>query len=367
MNAEQDLDRNEPATPHKLAEARKRGQTARSTELVSAVVFATAVGLLQSQGGEASRRALALVRDLLRQVPMAPRAADASRWHWHLVTAALDTAVSLAAPAIVVLCLAAALGNIAQTGLSWSWHPVQPDWSRANPAQGLRRVLSWRTLFDGLRSILKFGVLVAVGYWALVAGLPGLPALASMTPLAQGRAIGGQVADLVTALAAALALLSLLDLVYTRRQFARQMRMSRRELKDELRHREGDPRIRGRLKELRRELLKRSAALQRTAQADVVITNPTHLAVALQYEHGRMAAPVVVSKGRGATAAVIRRLAARHRVPVVRSPALARALHGAAAVDQPIPTALYADTARVIVWLLAQRRPAPQAARGSLR
>ena len=129
--------------------------------------------------------------------------------------------------------------------------------------------------------------------------------------------------------------------------------MSRREVRDELWHREGDPRIRARMRELRRELLKRTRSLKRTSEADVVVTNPTHLAVALRYKQGQMAAPVIVSKGAGALAAAIRIIAARRRIPVVRHPSLARALHDQCAIDLPIPTELYADVARLMVWVLS--------------
>ena len=133
------------------------------------------------------------------------------------------------------------------------------------------------------------------------------------------------------------------------------MRISHRELKDELKHREGDPRIRARLRELRRELLKRSMALRNTRNADVVITNPTHVAVALRYVHGEMASPQLLAKGAGAVATAIRRIAARHGIPVVQNPSLARKLFHELAVDQAVPPALYAPVARILVWVFAMR------------
>jgi flagellar biosynthetic protein FlhB len=150
-------------------------------------------------------------------------------------------------------------------------------------------------------------------------------------------------------------LVALLDLIFMRRQFAKQMRMSKRELKEEIRHREGDPRIRARMRELRREMLKRSLALRNTRKADVLITNPTHVAVALRYVHGQMAAPQLVAKGAGLLAAGMRRIAARHRIPVVQNPSLARQLFKDLQVDETVPPDLYAPVARIIAWVFAAR------------
>jgi flagellar biosynthesis protein FlhB len=153
-----------------------------------------------------------------------------------------------------------------------------------------------------------------------------------------------------------LCLIAVLDYAFVRREFAKNMSMSRREQRDESKHREGDPRIRARLRELRRELLKRSLALRRTAQADMLVTNPTHFAVALRYRHGQSAAPVVLSKGAGGLATAMRVIAAKHRIPVLHAPTLARSLHARTDLDAAIPTDLYPDVARLVVWMLSMQR-----------
>jgi flagellar biosynthetic protein FlhB len=131
--------------------------------------------------------------------------------------------------------------------------------------------------------------------------------------------------------------------------------MSRKEVRDEHKEREGDPRIRARLRELRREALRRSMAARRTASADVLLTNPTHYAVALRYVHGEMQSPQLVAKGAGSLAASMREIAARHRVPVVQNPPLARELYRSLEVDHHVPPALYAQVARILVWVFAMR------------
>jgi flagellar biosynthesis protein FlhB len=153
-----------------------------------------------------------------------------------------------------------------------------------------------------------------------------------------------------------LCMIAAVDFTYSRREFNRKMRMSHRELKDEHKNREGDPRIRARLRELRREALRRSMAVRKTAGADVLLTNPTHVAVALRYIDSEMASPQMVAKGAGPMAAVMRQIAARHRIPVVQSPPLARALFHDLQVDQHVPPTHYADVARILVWVFAMRQ-----------
>jgi flagellar biosynthetic protein FlhB len=140
--------------------------------------------------------------------------------------------------------------------------------------------------------------------------------------------------------------------------------MSRREMKEEIRNREGDPRIRSRMRELRREMRKRALSLRKVAKADVLVTNPTRLAVALQYEHGAMAAPQVVAKGAGRLAAAMRRIASRHGVPIVENRRVARALFREVPVDGAVPAAHFAAVARIVVWVLAMRRPAERPGAG---
>jgi flagellar biosynthetic protein FlhB len=230
------------------------------------------------------------------------------------------------------------------------------DFQRVNPAAGFQRVFSRRTLFDGARACAKLLLLSAAAALALGALLPQFQALSALSPAAFLHTLLGDIASLGWKMGVALAAIAAVDLLFTRREFGRRMRMSRRELKDEYKNREGDPRIRGRLRELRRELLKRSRALKNTRSADVVVTNPTHYAVALRYVHGEMDAPRVVAKGAGQLAAAMREIAARHRIIVVQNPPLARSLFREAAIDEYLPAGFHAEVARLIVWVLAVRR-----------
>jgi flagellar biosynthetic protein FlhB len=363
MATETDLDRSEAATPHKLSEARKHGQVAKSPDAVAALVFAAAVTYLYAEGWNAVRAQFRFDQQLFVQA--ATLVASPANL-WHLIGLALRETLSLLLPFLATLVVAAVLGNLAQTGVLFSLHPIKPQWERVDPIKGFKRLFSGRTLFETLRACAKLVVLAWVVYASLTALLPQFYRLAGLAPLGQAQSLLADVAALGFKIAVALFFIAALDLAYTRREFARRQRMSKRELKDEFKHREGDPRIRARLRELRREVLKRSLALRRTRDADLVVTNPTHFAVALRYRHGEMSAPKLVSKGAGAMAAAIRTIAARHRIPVIENRTLARALYAETGLDQDVPSALYPEIARLMVWVFAMRQARASAARGAV-
>jgi flagellar biosynthetic protein FlhB len=252
-----------------------------------------------------------------------------------------------------------------QTGPILSFEPVKADFDRINPVNGLKRIFSMRVLFDAARALVKLGLLSLVAFLGLEALTGQFYALPSLSPVGYLRTLLNDLASLGLKMALILGLIALVDLMYTRHAFAKKMRMSQRELKDEVKQREGDPRIRARMRELRREMLKRSLALRQTRNADVLITNPTHLAVALKYEHGRMVSPQLLAKGAGQLAAAMRDIAARHRISVVQNPSLARRLYRELPVDHPVPPELYAQVARIIVWVFAMRERSQGTAAGA--
>jgi flagellar biosynthetic protein FlhB len=360
--ADTELDRNEAATPHRLDEARRRGQVAKSADAVSTAVVAAAVVWLSMAGWNAFVALASFDRLLLAGVAQAGSGAVDL---WPLVAGCIRHALVLLAPLLGIVVLAAVVANLVQTGPILAFEPLRPDWSRVSPAAGWKRVASPRTLVDAARALLKLALLAAVAWGAIAALVPQFFRVALLSPSAQARLLVDDAASLGFRLALALAFVAVLDLAWTRREHAKRLRMSRREVKDEWKNREGDPRIRNRLRELRREMLARTRSLQRTKDADLVVVNPTHLAVALRYRHGEMAAPVLLAKGAGGMAAAIRAVAARHRVPVVRHVALARALHAGTGLEQPIPPEAYAPVARLMAWVLPMREAQAASRRGA--
>ena len=351
MNAEQDVDRTEAATPFKLEKAREKGQTARSVDLVSAIVFLAAMVYCASRGMQLAAAVVQLAGAALGRVGLLPAAAL-----WPLVEEVARSAAALLLPLFFVAICTAVVAGVMQAGFVFSLTPLQADFQRLNPARGLKRVFSLRTLFDAFRACLKLAALAATAGVALAALAPLFAAIGLLPPAALFAVLVEEVTGLGLRMAAALLVLAMLDVLYTRREFARNMRMSRRELKNEFKDREGDPRIRSRLRELRKELLRRTLAIRNTATADVVVTNPTHYAVALRYVHGEMPAPKVVAKGAGQLAAAMRGIAARHGVIVLPHPPLARRLFREAPLDADLPEAFHAEVARIFVWIMELRR-----------
>lgn len=353
--ASTELDRNERATPHKLERARRRGAVVRSADVIFVAALAVAAACVEGLGRPLmGRLADALARGLA-VVPPDGFSADVAL---HALGQALRTGVALAAPIGFVVAVAAGAAAALQARGVFSAHPLKPDFSRLHPAQGLARVFSLRSVHEALRAVLKLALVgTAVVLWgAQRLGDARRAALLNPGPLA--RLAIETVGGLLALLAGVFALLALLDYALQRWEFLRQMRMSRREIREEHKEREGDPRIKARLRELRLEWLRRARSLERVRAADVLLVNPTHYAVALTYRHGEMPAPAITARGAGEMAQRMRREAQRRGVPVVEHPPLARALFAARAADGFVPEACFADVARILRWVYAARQAA---------
>lgn len=358
--AEQDSDRSEQATPHRLEEARKKGQVAKSVDLLSCAAIAVLTVVVQASGWDGLGKLLSMAQRTLTRAPgLEWSVANLAAWCGQLLLAVL----LLLAPLLMALLIAAVLSNLAQTGPIFSAHPVKPDFKRLNPVDGFKRIFSMRTLFEAGKSIVKLVVLAGVAWAAVGAALPGLMALPTAAPAAYPRILLELAGGLLGKLALALLLIALADMGFVRWDYAKRMRMSKRDIKDEHKNREGDPRIRARIRELRKEMLKRSQSMRRMASADVLITNPTRLAVALSYSHGSAAAPVVVAKGAGDLAARMRALAGRKNIPIVQNKPLARTLFREVDYNGYVPEKLYPQLAKIMVWVYAMREARQQSGR----
>jgi flagellar biosynthetic protein FlhB len=349
--AEQEQDRSEEATPFKRTEARRKGSVAKSLELSSLFALLTLLVVLLMQGRSMIERQLKLDAQLLAT---SGRHTLEPAWVVHWSTWLAEQTLATLLPLLLGIVVVAVIGGLLQTGPIFSLHALKPDIDRINPVAGFKRLFTIRLLYEAVKNILKL-VLFAAVLWLLFRSLVlDLMALMTAAPAQMLDATFGHAVGLVFKLTLIVAAVAAVDIVFSRWQWLDRLRMSRREVREEFKQREGDPRIRARLRELRKEMLARARSMQRLPEADVLITNPTHLAVALLYRRDTMAAPQVIAKGSGEAAAQMRELARRHGVPVVRNPTLARALfHGR--LDASVPEALYPTVARVLAWCYAQR------------
>lgn len=353
--SEADKDKTEEPTPYRLDEARKRGEVAKSIEVPGTIIMVVAAAIIALTGADAAYRLADATRRMI-VVSGEVSTIDGAFVDWMSnVYAPVWQALT---PLLLGLLVAAVLGHLLQTGPIFTTHPLKPEFKRMNPMQTIKRIFSMRTLWELGKMAIKFvllGAVCAVFVWKGAA-------LAEAVTMSLPRRIGSL---LLSAFVKAsiyvlmiLALLALVDLLFARREFMKKMRMSRRELKDEIKRRDGDPTVKSKQKQQLRELLKKTRALGRVKEADVVLTNPTHVAVALRYRPGETLAPVVLAKGAGLLSRRIRIVAARHRVPIIRVPALARALYRECEIDGMVPADRYVELAPVYRELWAAQREA---------
>lgn len=350
--AEQEQDRSEPATPFKIEEAKRRGQVMKSMELNSFFVVLIFLAVLIFWGKGIMAREIAIDRWILDRAHLV----DFQTLHLFAWFKAIFIHVGYAlSPLFVLLIVMAVMTNMVQTGPIFTFFPLKPDFQRINPVAGFKRLFSSKMLFEAFKSIVKLMLFGAVLYFVMIGLLPKLASLMYVDPDGYAELLLWYVAELVFKLALALLVVALLDFLYTRWDYGNKLKMSRRELKEEVKRREGDPHVRARLRELQREAAKRGKALKRVPDADVLITNPTHFAVALVYERERMAAPRVIAKGANELAQHMKKIARQHDVPVVEHPTLARSLFKEAALDASIPESHYPNVARILAWVYRRR------------
>ena len=353
--AEQDSDLTEAATPYRLEQARKRGSVAKSPDFTAAAALAALTGVLYADGWNGLKQSIRLEQAILARIAHADWSVDAvATWLGQLGIGMLH----ILAPLFLALAVTAILANLFQTGPVFSATPIAPDFNRINPATGFKRLFSMRTLYDAFKSVLKLTILASVAYCAIREVIPGLTGLSLLDPKGYLKRLLDMSGSLLVKLALTLIVIGVIDFAYTRWEFAKRMRMSRRDVRDENKQREGDPRIRSRIRELRKEMLKRSKAMRNLPSADVLITNPTHIAVALRYQHGSATAPQLVAKGAGELARKMRQVASRHHIPVVQNRLLARTLFREVDYDGFVPEKSYAQLAKIMVWARMMREAA---------
>lgn len=349
--SEKDQRTHEP-TAKRLEDARKRGEVAMSPEMRHAAMLTGALVVTGGLGASAfATLSTLLVRlwgnaDDLRLDP------DGAQ---NLMTGlALQFVWSLLPVFGVLVACAIGIGFL-QGRFTISWTRLAPKWSKFNPASGLGRIFGKRALVEFAKTLAKFTGIAFVVMTVLRPRMVGLDQLVGYTPGAVAHAAGALVFEAVRAAAISVAVLALADFIYQRRAFLQRMRMTLQEVKDEHKQNDGDPKIKAKIRQIQMQRSRRRM-MAAVPTASVIVTNPTHYAVALKYDHGQMAAPLVVAKGVDAIALKIREIAKEANVPIVESPPLARALFAAVEIDRPIPIEHYAAVAEIIGYVMRLAR-----------
>ena len=341
----------EEPTGRRLSKAREEGSIARSRELPSAIMLMTGAAIVFWGGTVAASLLERMVATGLRIDPLLGR--DPARLlagAWVVVKPALAVVIVFGGGIAVIGTLSALLVG----GLVFSWRPVMPDLARLDPIQGFARLWSREVLVEIVKSVIKLLGVAAVAYWWLRGAARNFADLARAGwpgGLWQAGSLLGQL-FLLTSIS--LAIVVLLEVPYRIWSHRQDLRMSRQELRDEAREVEGNPQTKRRVKQMRRKVA-RARMMSQVPKANVVLTNPTHVSVALQYQQGTMRAPRLVAKGAGLVALRIREVAAEHDVPIVEAPPLARSLHRYVEMEDEVPAALYRAVAEVLAFVYRLR------------
>lgn len=339
-------EKTEQPTDKKLKDARNKGQTAKSQDLVAAAVLGAALLVLAGAGPVLYERMRRIVGTALEQGLQVQGTQQVLAL---LSSMALD-GMAVAFGMLSVSVLIAVLALMPQVGgLQISFEPLTPKFENLNPAEGFKKMFNARSFVELAKAILKAAVLGAV-LWQVVTGLlPLIVGSAYLTPLGSGKIAWSALLKLFFFAFLVFLVVGPVDYGIQKWLFVRDQRMSKDDVKREHKDSEGDPHLKGHLKSLREEMAT-TPPQERVPGATVVVTNPTHYAVALRYTPGVTPLPVVVAKGMDREAAVIRALAAKHNIPLVANPPLARALHKLP-LDQPIPEALFEAVSVVLRWV----------------
>jgi flagellar biosynthetic protein FlhB len=347
-------DRTEQPTEKRLRDAREKGQVPRSRELANVAVLGCAVLALKATSGSVGAHSRDWMRDALRFDRALLDAPDRLLPH----AAALVGKLALPLLPLLFAALAACLlAPMAMGGIRFASKSLQPDFGRLNPVKGFARVYGAESLAELVRSLLRVALIGGVGGWMV---WRAFSSLLSMPQASLEAAVAGGVdlaSSALLAMVGALAVLALIDVPWQHHQHKSKLKMTKQELRDEAKEAEGNPELKARVRQVQRQMSQRRM-MEAVPTADVVVMNPTHYAVAMQYQPG-MRAPKVVAKGVDEMALAIRALAEQHRVAVVEAPPLARALYRQSQVDQEIPVKLYAAVAQVLSYVYQLRAWVP--------
>lgn len=342
-------ERTEPATPRRRQEARRKGQVARTAELGSALVLLSGFGVLYLLAPSLTRELMTTTvrlweESLVRFSRVEPGDIPA------LFLDMIWTVVRFAGPVALVAMLFGLGSQLVQVGFLSSSEPLKPQWRRIDPISGFKRIFSKRAVVELVKATIKIAIVGALAYSLVRRSLPEYAEYIQITPAEAVAHTGLLVFRLGIWIGLLLLALSLFDFMYQRWEFEQSIRMTRQEVKEEVRQSEGDPQIRARIRQRQRQIAS-TRMMARVPTADVVITNPVHLAVALKYDPEEMDAPTVVAKGAGPLAQRIKEVAREHGVAIVENVWLARALYESAPLDARIPEELYKAVAEVLAFV----------------
>lgn len=346
-------DKSEEPTPHRLREAREKGQVAKSKEITTAFLLLLSYFLFRYLG-EFMWQNLAEMAQAIFQ--LLPEAKDFSLvFAGYLLLIGLRAMAFVLLPIFAITFLAALLAEALQTGFVFSLDPLTPKLERVNPLEGFKRMFSMQGFVELIKSLLKIVIVFYIAWYAARDDLAYIIILIEAHPW-QAIVLGGDIAyRIAIRVGLFYILIAILDYFYRRWEYMRNLKMTKQEVKEEYKRLEGDPLIKQRMRELQRQVAYQRM-MSAVPQADVVVTNPTHIAVALKYNQSKMKAPLVLAKGERKVAEEIRRIAEAHEISVIQNEPLARSIYRTTRVNQEVPPELYQAIAEVLAYVYKIKR-----------
>lgn len=346
-------EKTEPATAKKLEDARKEGQVAKSREIANGLELLALFLVLKFWVGIMGTQFLSVFSDIYNRIPE-----TATFWHGYMPQTDTNIvfremmlqSVIIMLPVLLIGMLIAFLCDVAQVGWHPTGKPMQPKFNKLNPLSGFKKMFSVNAIVELIKSLAKIGLIIYICYsylqdkWRLLFSLYDMPLLQALQLAAD------TVTDLGIRISIVYMIIAFSDFIYQKVKFSHDMRMTKQEIKEEYKQQEGDPQIKGKIRQKMREVSQRRM-MQDLPQADVVITNPTHYAVAIKYDTNVADAPVVIAKGADILAAKIKEVARENKIEIVENKPLARMLYANVEVGAAVPPELYQAVAEVLAFV----------------
>jgi len=346
MAGDSSQDKTEQPTGKKLADARQKGNVAQSREIPSVLILSGSIAVLFFAGSWMLGRLTETMRTMYQRsgtLNMAPESMHTLFWEIFL------NGVVILIPLMLVVVTAGVLGNVAQFGFLITGEKLTPNLAKLNPISGLKKLVSLKSLVELVKSIVKLVIISVVAFIVLNRYLDQIPGLMQLSIGNIMSFIGRVSFQMCLYTCMVLFIMAVLDFAYTKWQHQQDLKMTKQEVKDEYKQREGDPSVKARIRSVQREMA-RKRMMEAVPEATVVITNPTHLAIAIKYEEG-MQAPSVVAKGAGFVAQTIKSIATDNDIPLVENKPLARTMFKSTEIGDFIPAELYRTVAEILAYV----------------
>lgn len=345
-------DRTESATPRKRSKARSEGQVAKSADLIAAVMLTTAFILLLTTGKHISSQLTDITVRILSNPDVSQITVDGIV---PLLTSYFLKVTILLAPFISCLIIAGIAINYYQVGFQLSPKAITPNIVKLNPINGIKRIISIRGLVELVKGILKIAIIAYIGYSTIYPERGNLMALALSDIATSGHVIIGIIFSITWKVCLVLFILGIIDFVYQKYEFEKSIKMTKQEVKDEYKNVEGNPVIKQKIKSVQMQMAQ-SMMMKNLKTADVVVTNPTHFAVALKYDSKIAPAPIVVAKGADLLAKRLKMIAKEHNIAIIENKPLARSLYKLVKVNSMIPEELFVAVAEVLAYVYKKNK-----------